>query len=142
VLGLGVGAVASTTAASPQALISSLAPISTANQVIDGITGGGSPWVMDQGSAILSGDGRLFVNVNHLVLASNHTNPVQTGRAIVTCVGQLPATTGTVPFSAEGNATVIATVRLASPCLAPTVFFAAVTAGGDRWLAVTGTTGF
>jgi hypothetical protein len=142
VLGLGVGAVASTTAASPQALISSMAAITTPNQVIDGITGGGAPWVMDQGSAVLSGDGRLVVNVSHLVLASNHTNPVGTGRAIVTCAGQLPATTGTVPFSPQGNATIITTVRLASPCLAPTVFFAAVTGQGDRWLAVTGTTGF
>ena len=34
--------------------------------------------------------------------------------------------------------TIIASVQLPSPCLAPSVFFAAVTGAGDRWLAVTG----
>jgi hypothetical protein len=119
-----------------------MAAIPTGGLVINGVTGGGAPWVMDQGTAVLSGDGRLFVNVSHLVLASNHTNPVQTGRAIVTCAGQAPITTGTVPFSSDGNATIATAVRLPSPCLAPTVFFAAVTGAGDRWLAVTGTTSF
>ena len=78
------------------------------------------------------------MHVSGLVLASNHTNPVAMGRGIVTCEGQDPITTGAVPFSTTGNATIIASVYLPSPCLAPSVFFAAVTGAGDRWLAVTG----
>lgn len=137
-LGLGIGAVSSANAGSRQLFTSTMAAIPTGGLVVNGVIGGGSPWVIDQGDVLLTGDGRLIVHVNHLVLASNHTNPVATGRAIVTCAGQAPITTDAVPFSPSGDATVFATLRLPSPCLAPAVFFAAVTGAGDRWLAVTG----
>lgn len=137
-LGLVGGVVATANAGSRQILTSTMAGIPTAGLVIDGVTGGGAPWVIDQGNAVLTGDGQLVVTVHHLVLASSHVNPIATGRAIVTCAGQSPISTSAVPFSPAGDATVIAIVRLPSPCLAPTVFFAGVTGGGDRWFAVTG----
>lgn len=137
-IGLVGGVVATANAGSRQILTSTMAGIPTGGLVIDGVTGGGVPWVIDQGDAVLTGNGQLVVTVHHLVVASSHVNPISTGRAIVTCAGQPPITTGTVPFSPAGDATVIALIRLPLPCLAPTVFFAGVTPGGDRWFAVTG----
>jgi hypothetical protein len=56
----------------------------------------------------------------------------------VACGGAAIASTDAVPFSSDGHAVVNAVVSLPSPCLAPAVFFAGVTGGGDRWFAVTG----
>jgi hypothetical protein len=135
---LGLGVVSATTADPSQSLISSMDAIPTGGLTINGVIGGGAPWVINQGTAILTGDGHLVVRVNGLVLSSNHTNPLANGRAIVTCNGQAPITTDSVPFSPAGNAFVATTIRLPSPCLSPTVFFAGITGAGDRWLAVTG----
>jgi len=135
---LGIGIVSTTVADPSQSLVSSMCGIPSGGLTINGVIGGGAPWTITQGTAILTTDGHLVVRVNGLVLTSNHTNPLSSGRAIVTCNGSGPITTDAVPFSPTGNATVVATVRLPSPCLAPTVFFAGITAGGDRWLAVTG----
>ena len=132
---LTAGTVASTVAGGPKILDSRLAPIPTPGLVLDGVTGGGLPWKIDEGHVRLFADGRLEVEVTGLVLVSTGVNPVASGHAIVTC-GEVPvATTGNVPFSAAGDAEVEAIVNLPSPCLAPAVFF---TTGTDRWLAVTG----
>jgi len=132
---LAVGNVASTVAGGPKVLDAQMTGIPTAGLTLDGVIGGGSPWVLDEGHARLFADGRLEVQIEGLVLASSHTNPVTSGHAIVTCNGSPAATTADVPFSPDGNAEVEATVTLPSPCLAPAVFF---TTGTDRWLAVTG----
>jgi len=132
---LAVGNVASTVAGGPKVLDAQMTGIPTAGLTLDGVIGGGSPWVLDGGHARLFADGRLEVQIEGLVLASSHTNPVTSGHAIVTCNGSPAATTADVPFSPDGNAEVEATVTLPSPCLAPAVFF---TTGTDRWLAVTG----
>jgi hypothetical protein len=117
---------------------STMVGIPTAGLSLFGVPGGGVAWVIDEGSATLTADGRLHVEVEGLVLATNHTNPIPTGRAIVACGGAAVASTDAVPFSSSGDAEVHATVSLPSPCLAPAVFFAGITAGGDRWFAVTG----
>jgi hypothetical protein len=132
---LGLSTVASTVAGGPKVLDSRMVGLPTAALVVDGVTGGGLPWVLDDGHAKLFADGRLEVEVEGLVLVRDGTNPVTAGHAIVTCNGAPVATTATVPFSAAGDATVLAHVDLPSPCLAPAVFF---TTGTDRWLAVTG----
>jgi hypothetical protein len=132
---LAVGNVATAVAGGPKVLDSRLASIPTAGLTLDGVVGGGSPWVIDEGHARLFADGRLEVDIEGLVLASSHVNPVVSGHAIVTCGGAPVATTDNVPFSPTGDAEIATTVRLPQPCLAPAIFF---TTGTDRWLAVTG----
>jgi hypothetical protein len=114
---------------------SSMVGIPTGGLVVDGLTGGGVPWVIDEGRATLTADGRLHVEVQGLVLASAGTNPVTSGRAVVACDGVAVAFTDTVPFSSTGDAEVNATVSLPSPCLDLAVFF---TSASNRWFAVTG----
>jgi hypothetical protein len=123
-------------------LDASMTGIPAGGPTLEGVAGGGLPWVLDRGDARLFADGRLQVSVRHLVLASGPlagTNPIPTGRAIVACNGGATTVmTDTVPYSADGNATVDAQVDLPSPCLGPVVFFAGQTAGGPRWFAVSG----
>lgn len=117
-------------------------PADHAGQTLLGVQGGGIPWVLDRGDARLFADGRLQVNVDNLVLAAGGgigTNPIATGRAIVSCDGGASIVmTDTVPFSPEGDAKVDTTIDLPSPCLAPAVFFAGQTGAGPRWFAVSG----
>jgi hypothetical protein len=133
-----VGSVSSTLAGGPKVLDAQMAGIPVAGLALHGIPGGGVPWVIEEGRAKLFADGRLQVEVDGLVLATNHTNPVPTGRAIVTCSSVAVAHSGPVPFSPTGDAVVDTRVDLPGTCLAPAVFFAGITAGGDRWFAVTG----
>ncbi len=116
-------------------------PASLTGQPFMGATGGGVPWQIDRGRAKLSMDGRLKVDVRGLVLAagtSKGTNPIATGHALVSCSGAVVAMSGPVPFSTTGDARVDTMVSLPASCLAPVVFFAGITANGDRWFAVTG----
>jgi hypothetical protein len=136
---LTLGAVSSTIAGGPKVLDARLTGIPTGGLALHGITGGGVPWVINSGKAKLFADGRLEVEVEGLVLVSNGTNPIPTGRAIVTCSSVQAASTDAVPFSPHGDAVVEAQLDLPDTCLAPAVFFAGITAtGADRWLAVTG----
>jgi hypothetical protein len=132
---LAIGNVATAVAGGPKILDARMAAVPTPGLTLDGVVGGGAPWVIDEGHAVLFADGRLEVEVQGLVLASSHINPVASGHVILTCGGAPVATTGTVPFSPTGDAELSTTVRLSAPCLAPAVFF---TTGTDRWLAVTG----
>lgn len=134
---LALGSVASTSAGGRKVLDASMAGIPVAGMALFGVSGGGAPWMIEDGRAKLFEDGRLHVEVEGLLLL-NGTNPIRTGRAIVACGGAAVASTDAVPFSTTGDAEVNAVVSLPDPCLAPAVFFAGVTAGGDRWFAVTG----
>ena len=136
---LALGNVASTAAGGPKVLDTQLVGIPTAGLSLDGLAGGGVAWVLDQGHARLFADGRLKVEFEGLVLATNHTNPIRNGRAVVTCDHAFAAQSQVVPFSADGNAEVDARVSLPSSCLAPTVFFVGVTpTGAQPWFAVNG----
>jgi len=55
--------------------------------VIAGVTGAGHAWAIEEGNAKLFSDGRVLVNVEGLVLTPEGTNPVATGRAVVSCNG-------------------------------------------------------
>jgi hypothetical protein len=140
-LALGVVAAlvfASTTAAAGgrKVFSSTMVGLPTGSLVLDGLTGGGVPWSIDEGTATLTSDGRLHVEVQGLVVTSTGVNPVTTGgRAIVACDGAPVASTGIVAFSATGDAEVDAQVNLPSPCLDVAVFFTTAT---NKWLAVTG----
>jgi hypothetical protein len=132
---LAIGNVAPTAAGGPKVLDARMTGVPVANLVVDGVTGGGLPWVLDEGRARLFADGRLQVEVEGLVLVRDGTNPIPSGHAVVTCGGAPAASTADVPFSPAGDATVSSRVTLPSPCLAPAVFF---TNTGGRWFAVTG----
>ena len=141
---IAVALAASATTADPgtKLLDASMTGIPTGGLALEGVAGGGIPWMLDRGDARLFADGRLQVSVRHLVLAAGPlagTNPIPTGRAIVACNGGADVVmTDVVPYSAEGDAMVDAQVSLPSTCLAPAVFFAGQTPGGPRWFAVTG----
>ena len=131
-----VASVGTTAAGAKQIFSSSLVGIPTGGLVLDGVTGGGVPWSINAGRAVLTEDGHLSVVVQGLVVASSGVNPITTGRAAVVCAGAVVATTDAVPFSSDGDAQVNATVSLPSPCLDVAVFF--LNGAGTRWFAVTG----
>ena len=138
ILILAFGSVASTSAGGPKLLDARMVGIPTASLGLDGLIGGGAPWFLDEGKAQLFTDGRLHVEVDHLVLA-NGTNPIANGRAIVTCSSLPAASSPIVPFSAAGDAEVDALITLPAHCLSPAVFFMGVLpTGAERWFAVTG----
>jgi hypothetical protein len=116
-------------------------PSSATTAPLQGVQPGGLPWRIEMGSARLFSDGRLQVEVHGLVLdagAAVGTNPIATAEAIVTCGGAPVAMSAAVPYSPEGDASIKGTLAIPTPCLAPAVFFAGITAGGPRWFAVTG----
>jgi hypothetical protein len=135
---IGVLAVASTTAAvagGRKVLDSTMTGLPTGSLVLNGLTGGGVPWSIADGRVQLFADGRLHVDVEGLVITATGTNPVTSGKAVLTCSNTPVAETGTVPFSAAGDATIDAVIDLPAQCLAPAVFFTNAT---GRWFAVTG----
>jgi hypothetical protein len=136
-LALAVGAASNAAAGGRKVLDSTMTGLPTGSLVLNGVTGGGVPWTLDQGRAQLFADGRLHVEVEGLVVAATGVNPVTTGgKAIVTCSNAPVAETAVFPFSSpEGDATIDTVVDLPGQCLAPAVFFTTAT---GRWLAVTG----
>jgi hypothetical protein len=109
---------------------------------IRGVNGGGIPWDIAEGKAVLSADGHLEVKVEGLVLATTGTNPVTTFRGLVSCqtIVDGAAAVVNVPTDAfraspAGDSKIEAMVTLPSPCFAPIVF---VTSPGGAWFAVTG----
>lgn len=122
-----------------------IAPYTGSSTPIRGINGGGVPWVITSGRGWLTTGGDLKVEVEGLVLASNHMNPIATFKAIVSCqdasgtvtnvsTGTFPATTG-LASAGGGNADIEAQITLPHPCIAPIIF---VTSSGGSWFASTG----
>ena len=135
---LVLGSVSSTIAGGPKILDAPMIGIPTGGLVLNGVIGGGVPWAIDEGRAKLFADGRLQLEVNGLVVASSGVNPIQTGRAVVTCGDAIAARSPVVPFSATGDARVDATLDLPAGCLAPSVFFVGIIGPNERWFAVNG----
>lgn len=140
ILVLGFGSVATTTAGGPKLLDAAMTGIPTGGLALQGLSGGGVPWTLTDGRAMLFTDGRLHVEVEGLVLATTGQNPIADGRAVVTCGSAPAASSPVVPFSVPGgDAEVNTRVSLPTPCLAPAVFFVGVLPNGaERWFAVTG----
>jgi hypothetical protein len=132
---LAVATASTASAGGRKVLDASMAGLPVGSMELNGLTGGGVPWSIEDGHVQLFADGRLHVEVEGLVITATGANPIATGKAVVTCGGAPVAETGTVPFSPEGDATINAVVSLPSPCLAPAVFFTNAT---SRWFAVSG----
>jgi hypothetical protein len=116
-------------------------PASMTGQSFLGAEAGGLPWSLERGEARLFSNGRLQVQVTGLVLAAGPktgTNPIPTGRALVSCGGSVVAMSSVVPYSAAGDAMVNERVDLPASCVAPTVFFAGIAGSGPLWFAATG----
>jgi len=115
---------------------------------IRGINGGGLAWELHSGRGQLTAGGSLKVEVEGLVLAATHSNPIGLFKAIVSCqaivagaaqvvnvaTGTFTATTG-LASAGGGNADIEAQLTLPEPCIAPIVF---VASGGGSWFAATG----
>jgi hypothetical protein len=136
---------ATVAASGGQKLIDSpMTGIPTGAPTLAGVLGGGASWVLGEGKAQLRADGRLHIEVDHLVLgpdagARAGTNPIGQGVGVVSCGGGAQiVTSAPVAFSPQGDAEIDQRIQLPETCLGPVVFFAGVTAGGPRWFAVNG----
>jgi hypothetical protein len=137
-LALTVSAASIASAGGRKVLDATMTGMPAAGTIVHGVTGPGAIWVIDEGRAQLFADGRLHVVVEGLVIPGRvPPNPVDFGRAVVTCGDAIAAMTDPVPFSDDGDAIVDTVVTLPSPCLGPAVFFTN-TATPTRWFAVTG----
>jgi hypothetical protein len=134
-LTLTLGAASTASAGGRKVLDTTMAGLPTGSLPLNGLIGGGVPWSISDGRALLFADGRLHVEVEGLVVTASGVNPITTGKAVVTCGGAFADDTDVVPFSTAGDAEVHTVVDLPSPCLAPAVFFTNAT---GRWFAVTG----
>ncbi|HEX5450997.1 MAG TPA: hypothetical protein VFW86_01290 [Candidatus Limnocylindrales bacterium] len=120
-------------------------PATFTGKLLAGVTGAGHPWDIQEGHARLDRDGQLELEVQGLVLShtaagvppTEGTNPIPTGRAVVSCNGGADIVmSDIVNFSVPtGDAEVDQKLALPSQCLAPTVFF---TSAGGAWFAVSG----
>jgi hypothetical protein len=123
-------------------------PYTGSTNPIRGINGGGVAWELSSGRGWLTTGGSLKVEVEGLVLAATHSNPIGSFKAVVSCqtiadgtaqvvnvaTGTFPASTG-LASAGGGNADIEAQVTLPQPCIAPIIF---VTSPGGSWFAATG----
>lgn len=123
-------------------LVASLAPSVPSDPAIFGVGPGGVPWQLSAGHVVLTQSGKLVVSVARLVVPALGTNPVPGLAASVYCNGTLAATTPAVPFSTQGNATIVASVMLPQFCPAPAVLLKPVPPAGllNVYIAFDGTT--
>ena len=122
-----------------------------------GIDGGGFPWVVTQGKAVLTSNGHLVVQVQGLVIdPSNATaqakgvagiNPLPYFFATVSCLASDGTTvnmnTAAFPATTTGNATMQQMITLPGSCMAPLVFVRGSATGATAtptgpWFAVSG----
>jgi hypothetical protein len=116
---------------------------------IHGVAPGGAPWGLDKGSAVLSNDGRVAIEVDGLVLTAGPfagtAGPVTGIAASLFCGADAnttpAATSGVAPLTPGGDATIHATVTLPGSCLAPIVLVHPVigsTLASSAYIAITG----
>ena len=120
---------------------------------INGVPGGGRPWVLEEGSGKLQANGRLDIKVRGLIIPVSEgpqfgINPVAFFRAILSCTtvdesgNPIILNTRTqngaevmIGDPRNGDAGIKEVIELPSPCLAPIIF---VTSPTGAWFAVTG----
>lgn len=109
---------------------------------IAGIASGGAPWRIHNGSkARLDADGGLKVEIKGLVFADTGTTTSPGGavvsqvKATAVCNGVPAGTSGLVPLTASGDATIRETVSIPAQCDDPIVL---VQVAAGRWIAEAG----
>jgi len=128
-------------------------PYTGATNAIRDVPGGGLPWVVDSAHGKVRADGRVEVSVRGLVFDPNDPGTIAAGvagrntipnfRAIVSCLSKdagggattVNVSTGLFPADESGRSTIVDTVDLPSPCIAPIVF---VTSPTGSWFAASG----
>jgi hypothetical protein len=117
--------------------------IMQAGNVVGGVTGGGQPWITEQGAAEIDlSTSRLMFSVKGLVLMGGNSIGTRGGidqvRGTLVCdVGGSPVLvdTGLVPLSPQGDADFAGDVALDPLCVSsPNIAFLIRTAGG-AWIA-------
>lgn len=107
--------------AGPVIVAARLAPSVPSDPTIFGVTAGGLPWKITQGTVALHTGGLLTATIDGLVVPPGNKNPVPDLALSVFCNGTRVATTPAVRFSARGNAHVVARVALPKFCPVPGV---------------------
>jgi hypothetical protein len=125
-----------------------VAPVVGSNPgvTIAGVGSGGAPWAVRHGTAVLTDDGRLRVEVRGLLLPSvgNTTGPVTQVSASVVCGDVVAATSGAVTLTSNGDAEIRTKLAVASPCLGAIVLVRVAGVNGTvlgapgPWIAATG----
>jgi hypothetical protein len=128
------------TAAAEEFLFRSAIVGSSPNISIGGVPSGGTPWVVQQGSASLQANGKLHVEVAGLILPNLGTpGPVKNISASLVCGGTggtVVATSDAVSLSAAGDAEIESQISVPSTCFGPVVLVRAVFNGNaGPWIA-------
>jgi hypothetical protein len=149
-LALAVGASANraTSASQRPVFRSSLAPCIAGGPTIHGVGPCLDSWSLEKGSVRLGQGGSFELEVEGLVITATGTTAPVTGISAALFCGAdsnttPAATTGVVPLSTDGDASIETTVALPSTCLAPIVvvnFAKGSTLISTRYIALTGLT--
>jgi hypothetical protein len=149
-LGLALGASASraTRSSARPVFRSSLAPCISGGPTVHGVGPCLDSWSLEEGSVRLGQGGSFRLDVEALVITATGTTAPVTGiSAALFCGADTnttpAATTGVVPLSTDGDASIKTTVALPSTCLAPIVlvnFAKGSTLITTRYIALTGFT--
>jgi hypothetical protein len=114
--------------------LSFFAPVVGSNPglTIAGVASGGAAWVVREGSAVLTDDGRVRVEVRGLVLPSTGgtTGPVSAVSASVVCGNVVAATSAAATLSPTGDAEIRAKLAVPSPCIGVVVLVRAAVVNG------------
>ena len=98
---------------------------STPGEHVAGVASSGAPWVVAASEFNISGNGRIQVEIRGLLISAgpaiNTVGPVTMVSASLVCGDVVAATTGGVPLSAAGDASIHDTITVPAPCIAPAV---------------------
>ena len=127
------------------------------SQPLRGIDGGGFPWVITRGRAVLNSNGQIVIQVQGLVIDPANAsaqakgiagvNPLPYFFATVSCLAPDGSTvnvnTAAFPATRTGNATMQQMISLPGACIAPLVFVRGSVTGETStptgpWFAVSG----
>lgn len=126
---------------------------STPDTTIRGIPSGAVPWLVDVGEVVLDGSGKLRVFVHGLLIVGpipeglehliGTTGSVTEVFASVSCEGEEPVDTQTVPLDERGTAEIHERIDLPTTCFGPIVLIrvGGIDDSGDSpapWIAATG----
>ena len=123
-------------------LVPDLGP--TLEPTIGDVAPGGLPWVLEEGHATLTKNGRLEASVDGLLFGPGApanlvgtTGPITQVFASVVCANGPVISTNAVTFTKEGDAHIKQQVMLPAQCVGPIVLIRA-NLGNGPWLAASG----